>query len=152
MSLRGFHGVATPLSSVSIAMGNYSHNTTPKLLGSQPSFSRQQSHTLELPSRSAANYNNPRTGAFIALSKRSAWTYPCQAVGRARLVTPIQKDGFFLAPDDGLERRTDLKEGDSYYVSSVDNDNPAGTSTWGSPELGKFHERGEVDTAIDAQP
>ncbi|KAH7205324.1 hypothetical protein BKA60DRAFT_498064 [Fusarium oxysporum] len=64
----------------------------------------------------------------------------------------FQKDGFFLAPDDGLERRTDLKAGDSYYASSVDNDNPAGTSTWGSPELGKFHERGEVDTAIGAQP
>jgi hypothetical protein len=64
----------------------------------------------------------------------------------------FQKNGFFLAPDDGLERRTDLEAGDWYYALSVDNDSPAGTSTWGSPELGKFHERGEVDTAIDAQP
>ncbi|KAH7472018.1 hypothetical protein FOMA001_g13327 [Fusarium oxysporum f. sp. matthiolae] len=64
----------------------------------------------------------------------------------------FQKDGFFVAPDDGLERRPDLKAGDSYYASSVDNDNPAGTSTRGSPELGKFHERAEVDTAINAQP
>ncbi|KAH7186934.1 hypothetical protein BKA60DRAFT_588024 [Fusarium oxysporum] len=52
----------------------------------------------------------------------------------------FQKDGFFVAPDDGLERRPDLKAGDSYYASS------------GSPELGKFHERAEVSTAIDAQP
>ncbi|KAF4434526.1 hypothetical protein F53441_13687 [Fusarium austroafricanum] len=64
----------------------------------------------------------------------------------------FQKDGFFVAPDDGLERRPDLKAGDSYYASSVDNDNPADTSTRGSPELGKFHERAEVDTAINAQP
>ncbi|KAL5603387.1 hypothetical protein FOVSG1_006137 [Fusarium oxysporum f. sp. vasinfectum] len=64
----------------------------------------------------------------------------------------FQKDGFFVAPDDGLERRSDLKAGDSYYASSIDKDNPAGTSTWGSPELGKFHERAEVNTAIDAQP
>ncbi|KAF9766258.1 hypothetical protein IL306_001359 [Fusarium sp. DS 682] len=64
----------------------------------------------------------------------------------------FQKDGFFVAPDDGLERRPDLKAGDLYYASSVDNDNPAGTSTWGPPELGKFHERAEVNTAIDAQP
>ncbi|KAK2469278.1 hypothetical protein H9L39_18995 [Fusarium oxysporum f. sp. albedinis] len=54
----------------------------------------------------------------------------------------FQKDGFFVAPDDGLERRPDLKAGDSYYASSVENDNPAG----------KFHERAEVSTAIDAQP
>ncbi|KNB16649.1 hypothetical protein FOXG_15017 [Fusarium oxysporum f. sp. lycopersici 4287] len=46
----------------------------------------------------------------------------------------FQKDGFFVAPDDGLERRPDLKAGDSYYASSVENDNPA------------------VSTAIDAQP
>uniref|UniRef100_A0A0D2YDS9 Uncharacterized protein n=1 Tax=Fusarium oxysporum (strain Fo5176) TaxID=660025 RepID=A0A0D2YDS9_FUSOF len=38
----------------------------------------------------------------------------------------FQKDGFFVAPDDGLERRPDLKAGDSYYASSVENDNPAG--------------------------
>ncbi|EXM13449.1 hypothetical protein V3481_012899 [Fusarium oxysporum f. sp. vasinfectum] len=55
-----------------------------------------------------------------------------------------------VAPDDSLERRPDLKVGDSYYASSVDNDNPADTSTRRSPELGKFHERAEVDTAINA--
>jgi len=63
----------------------------------------------------------------------------------------FQKDGFFVAPDDGLERRSDLKAGDSYYASSVDNDNPADTLTRGSPELGKFYERAEVGTAINAQ-
>ncbi|KAK2685573.1 hypothetical protein QWA68_015865 [Fusarium oxysporum] len=64
----------------------------------------------------------------------------------------FQKDGVFVAPDDSLERRPDLKAGDSYYASSVDNDNPADTSTQRSPELGKFHERAEVDAAINAQP
>ncbi|KAK7583248.1 hypothetical protein V3481_012540 [Fusarium oxysporum f. sp. vasinfectum] len=64
----------------------------------------------------------------------------------------FQKDGVFVAPDDSLERRLDLKTGDSYYASSVDNDNPADTSTRRSPELGKSHERAEVDTVINAQP
>ncbi|KAK2468765.1 hypothetical protein H9L39_19692 [Fusarium oxysporum f. sp. albedinis] len=63
----------------------------------------------------------------------------------------LQKDGVFVAPDDSLERRPDLKAGDSYYASSADNDNPADTSTRRSPELGKSHERAEVDTAINAQ-
>uniref|UniRef100_A0A0D2YJL9 Nitrogen regulatory protein areA GATA-like domain-containing protein n=1 Tax=Fusarium oxysporum (strain Fo5176) TaxID=660025 RepID=A0A0D2YJL9_FUSOF len=61
------------------------------------------------------------------------------------------KDGFFVAPDDGLERRSDLQAGDPYYASSVDNNNPADTSTRGSPELGKFYERAEVGTTINAQ-
>ncbi|KAF4414668.1 Resistance to glucose repression 1 [Fusarium acutatum] len=64
----------------------------------------------------------------------------------------FQKDGVFVAPDDSLERRPDLKVGDLYYASSVDNDNPADMSTWCSPELGKFHKRTEVDTAINGQP
>ena len=76
MSLRGFHGVATPLSSISIAMGHYSHDTTPKLLGSQPSFSRQRLHTLELPSRSAANYNNPRNRSFHCTLKTISLDIP----------------------------------------------------------------------------
>jgi hypothetical protein len=62
------------------------------------------------------------------------------------------KHSFFVAQDDGLERRLDLKAGDSYNATSVDNDNPADTSTGGSPELGEFHERAEDDTAIKAQP
>ncbi|WKT43848.1 Nitrogen regulatory protein areA, GATA-like domain [Fusarium oxysporum f. sp. vasinfectum] len=64
----------------------------------------------------------------------------------------FQKDGVFVAPDDSLERRLDLKAGDSYYASSVDNDNPADRSTRRSPELGKSHERAEVDTVINAKP
>ncbi|KAJ4017472.1 protein phosphatase regulator [Fusarium oxysporum] len=64
----------------------------------------------------------------------------------------FQKDGVFVAPDDSLERRLDLKAGDWYYASSVDNDNPADRSTRRSPELGKSHERAEVDTVINAKP
>ncbi|KAK2122256.1 hypothetical protein NOF04DRAFT_1374339 [Fusarium oxysporum II5] len=63
----------------------------------------------------------------------------------------FQKDGVFVAPDDSLERRPDLKADDSYYASCVDNDNPADTSTRRSPELGKSHKRAEVDTTINAQ-
>jgi hypothetical protein len=62
------------------------------------------------------------------------------------------KDGFFVAQDGGLERRPDLKAGDSCSASPVDKDNPADTSTRGSPELGEFQERAEDDTAINAQP
>ncbi|KAK2684612.1 hypothetical protein QWA68_016699 [Fusarium oxysporum] len=62
------------------------------------------------------------------------------------------KDGFFVAQDDGLGRRPDLKAGDSYSASPVDNDNPADTSTRGSPELGEFQERVEDDTVINSQP
>ncbi|KAJ0126077.1 Uncharacterized protein HZ326_30815 [Fusarium oxysporum f. sp. albedinis] len=82
MSLYRFHGVATPLSSsISIAMGHYWHGATPKLLGSQPSFSRQRSYTPELPSRSGANSNNPRNQSFHYTSKRAAWIYPCMTWG-----------------------------------------------------------------------
>jgi hypothetical protein len=62
------------------------------------------------------------------------------------------KDSFFVAQDDGLERRPDLEAGDSCSALLVDNDNPAGTSTRGSPELGEFQERAKDDTAINAQP
>ncbi|RKL10085.1 hypothetical protein BFJ70_g16582 [Fusarium oxysporum] len=61
------------------------------------------------------------------------------------------KDGFFVARDGGLERRPDLKAGDSYNASPGDDGNPADTSTGGSQELGEFHERAEDDTAINAQ-
>src|SRR6478735_1260371 len=62
-------------------MGHYWHGATPNLLGSQPSFSRQRSHTPELPSASGANSNNPRNRSFRYTSKRAAWTYLCMTCG-----------------------------------------------------------------------
>ncbi|KAF9767723.1 hypothetical protein IL306_015072 [Fusarium sp. DS 682] len=64
----------------------------------------------------------------------------------------LLKDRFLVARDDGLARRLNLKAGDSYNALPIDNDNPADTSTGGSPELGEFHERADDDTAINAQP
>jgi hypothetical protein len=64
----------------------------------------------------------------------------------------FQKDGVFVARDDGLECRMNPKAGNSYNVLPVNNDNLADTSTGGSPELGKFHERADDDAAINTQP
>jgi hypothetical protein len=57
-----------------------------------------------------------------------------------------------VARDDGLERRPDLKAGDSYSASPVDDYNPADTLAGGSAELWEFHERAGDDTALNAQP
>ncbi|WP_205558824.1 hypothetical protein, partial [Pectobacterium brasiliense] len=64
----------------------------------------------------------------------------------------LLKDRFLVARDDGLERRLNLKAGDSYNALPVDNDNPADMLTGGSPVSGEFHERADDDTAINAQP
>lgn len=68
------------------------------------------------------------------------------------LLPQYLKGNFFVALDDSLEPGPNLMAGDSYSVSPVDYDDPADTSTPGTPELREFHERAEDDSAINAQP
>nr|CEG03417.1 unnamed protein product [Fusarium acuminatum CS5907] len=65
--------------------------------------------------------------SFLAVS------YPPRTKGYVLLLDT--RWGFLVALDGGLERRPDLKAGDSYSASPVDDYNPAGTSTGGSAEL-----------------
>jgi hypothetical protein len=78
--------------------------------------------------------------------------HPVKPSAEHAWLSQFQKDGDFVARDDGLERRMNPKAGGSYNVLPVDNDNLADTSTGGSPELGKFHERADDDAVINAQP
>ncbi|KAJ9419735.1 hypothetical protein FOXG_06995 [Fusarium oxysporum f. sp. lycopersici 4287] len=79
-------------------------------------------------------------------------TYLVEPSAEHAWLLQLLKDKFLVARDDGLERRLNLKSGDSYNALPVDNDNPADMSTGGSPVLGEFHERADDDTAINAQP
>ncbi|KAG6978928.1 hypothetical protein FocnCong_v011003 [Fusarium oxysporum f. sp. conglutinans] len=74
------------------------------------------------------------SGDISTPSDYNEGTHPVKPSAEHALLPQFQKDGFFVAPDNGLERRPDLKAGNSYYAWSPPRPGPAWIPRLGAVE------------------